>query len=166
MTSKNRFKVSYGDRIKKAFEYPNSVAVSVRQGKFEGERIEELSIRYRKNKDYVVVKGQEYHFLGFTERPLDEVSAARGLTGAAIGSLFGTFGALAGGALGSMKQRNMIVTMGMMNKNTQEVSMLEVEVKKNDMYTIDKFPIAEMKERIDVTEQQQIDNIINRKIVE
>lgn len=154
-------------RVKKSFQYPNGMALPVIQGKFEGKRLDVLTFRYGgKKKTNIVRKGVDYHFLGFTETTITEMSAAKGLAGAAIGTVaFGVVGGLAGAAIGSRKNKAIKMTMGFMNMETDEISVVEVMVKPKDLNRVDKLPISNAGKMINVNEQQQI-NGFNRTIIE
>lgn len=77
----------------------------------------------------VTVDKVKYYFLGYTEESFDEVSAARAIGFAAVGSLFSPIlGTLVGGAIGAKKKTKKKYVLGFKEIESGEVYTVESEL--------------------------------------
>ncbi|MBG9785631.1 SHOCT domain-containing protein [Shouchella lehensis] len=102
----------------------------VKNGQVGKKKKETYTVWETEEEGIVTIRKENYYYLGVSERPYEEVSGAKALTGAAIGTIFAPgIGTLLGGAVGAIKKKGTRFVFAFMNVDTEEVYTVEAEVK-------------------------------------
>lgn len=96
----------------------------------------------------VTIDKRKYYFLGATKTPLKELSVAKSLTGAAIGTVLAPgLGTLIGGAIGAKKKDKTTFTLSFMDVETNEKYFVEgtllTTTTESDINKLQAHPIAQ-----------------------
>ncbi|MET3504938.1 SHOCT domain-containing protein [Halalkalibacter oceani] len=122
------------------------VVVTVISGQIGEKKESSYLIMYTKEKGIVNVNKKDYYFLGFSEKTIAEMSTAKTLTGAAIGTIFAPgIGTLLGGAIGAKKKKKTNYTMAFMDVETKEKYMIEANLfatNQSELKKLEAHPIA------------------------
>ncbi|WBL16453.1 SHOCT domain-containing protein [Sutcliffiella sp. NC1] len=111
------------------FFKPRGIVVKVIKGTIGEKKEPTYLILFTKEKGIVEVNKRKYYFLGFSEQSISEMSTAKALTGAAIGTVFAPgIGTLIGGAVGAKKKKKTNYTMAFMDVESKEKFIVEVNL--------------------------------------
>ncbi|WP_017728491.1 SHOCT domain-containing protein [Halalkalibacterium ligniniphilum] len=120
--------------------------ITVTNGQIGNKKESSYAIEFTNDKGIVKVKKRNYYFLGFSEKTLSEMSAAKTLSGAAIGTFFAPgIGTLIGGAIGAKKKKKTTYTMAFMDVESKEKFMVEANLfaaSEADLKKLEAHPIA------------------------
>lgn len=132
---------------KDIFKAKKIISLQVTEGKVAGKFKDFYSIYYGEEHGIVMIDDRKYYFLGASEKKMDEISAAKALGGAAVGTVLAPgLGTLIGGAIGAKKKKKTTVTLVFMDVETHEKYMVEgtlFATKPQEVMKLEAHPIAQ-----------------------
>ncbi|KYG28181.1 SHOCT domain-containing protein [Alkalihalobacillus trypoxylicola] len=125
---------------------PRGIVVTVVKGKIGPKKDSSYLLMFTDDKGIVKVNKRMYYFLGVSEQSMSEMSTAKTLSGAAIGTIFAPgLGTLIGGAIGAKKKKKTNYTFAFMDVETSEKFMIEANLfatNPKELERLEAHPIA------------------------